>query len=166
HLEDVAPGSGVEVLGASGNRSGEKREQGGYDHAGMRSGSGSLHSYSLLPGDVDAAPGPRRGSLSARCMENRPVRAGARRAFFVATAATVRNVPDGRSVKPPMFLAPTRIALAAALVVALAGMTGCAKQAATAGGSSPGPTSVRIERTYMLLNASPFQMSGDAASAQ
>ena len=65
-----------------------------------------------------------------------------------------------------MFRAPARIALAAALVRCAGGDDGCAKQEHRDGGQPSGPTSVRIERTYTLLNASPFQMTGDAASAQ
>jgi hypothetical protein len=65
-----------------------------------------------------------------------------------------------------MFRAPTRIALAAALVVGLTLLAGCAgRSSGPLEGQPSGPTSVRIERTYMLLNASPFETTGDAATA-
>jgi hypothetical protein len=55
--------------------------------------------------------------------------------------------------------------LPAGIILALFLVTGCAKSAPAAGGGGSGLSSVRIERTYMLLNASPFQMQTDAAVA-
>jgi hypothetical protein len=58
-----------------------------------------------------------------------------------------------------------RVFFVAATVLSLALLAGCASSEVDSGGQPSAPTSVRIERTYALLNASPFQMTGDAATA-
>jgi hypothetical protein len=49
-------------------------------------------------------------------------------------------------------------------VLAACLLSGCASSPIDRSGPSS-PTSVRIERTYRLLNATPFQMTGNAADA-
>jgi hypothetical protein len=57
-----------------------------------------------------------------------------------------------------------RVFFVAATVLTFALLAGCASEVDT-GGQPSGSTSVRIERTYALLNASPIQMTGYAATA-
>jgi hypothetical protein len=54
----------------------------------------------------------------------------------------------------------------AASALALCLLAACAQKAASGSGSSPGPaTGVTIEKTYTLLNASPFKMSAGSGTA-
>src|SRR5947209_1398999 len=58
-----------------------------------------------------------------------------------------------------MTIAPAsrnRLRLLAGIILMLFLASACAKSAPASGGGGSGPTSIRIERTYMPLNASPF----------
>src|SRR5262249_17454336 len=77
------------------------------------------------------------------------------------------NLFPGPSVEARMKLGASRRVLAfAASALVLCLLAACAQKAASGSGSSSGPaTGVTIEKTYTLLNASPFKMSAGSDTA-